>query len=202
MKKIIIILFTCLLSTANLSAQTDTSLVLVKALDSSIITDVKYATEFNFTKKVLYPSAKVYLRHDAAVQLVKVNDFLKRTFNYRLKVFDGYRPLSVQKIMWKVMPDERFVANPAKGSRHNRGGAVDVTLVDSNGLELEMGTPYDDFTEKAASEYSGISDRAKANRKLLNLAMMQYGFIRLDTEWWHFDYTGWEKYSILDEPIK
>jgi zinc D-Ala-D-Ala dipeptidase len=202
MKKLIIIIITCFLSAANLFAQADTSLVLLKSLDSSIITDVKYATEFNFTKKVLYPSAKIYLRHDAAVQLVKVNDFLKRTFNYRLKVFDGYRPLSVQKIMWKVMPDEKFVANPAKGSRHNRGCAVDVTLVDANGIELEMGTPYDDFTEKAAPEYPDISDRAKSNRKILNLAMMQFGFIRLETEWWHFDYTGWEKYSILDEPIK
>jgi len=202
MNKTFLITITILLFFSPLFAQSDTSLVLLKALDPTIITDVKYATEYNFTKKVLYPSAKIYLRHNAAVQLLKVNDFLKRTFNYRLKIFDGYRPLSVQKIMWKILPDERFVANPAKGSRHNRGCAVDVTLVDSNGLELEMGTPYDDFTEKAAPEYPDISDRAKSNRKILNIAMMQFGFIRLETEWWHFDYTGWEKYSILDEPIK
>jgi D-alanyl-D-alanine dipeptidase len=183
-------------------AQTDTSLVLLKSIDSTIITDVKYATRNNFTKNVLYSSDKVYLRHAAAVQLAKVNQFLKKSFNLRIKVFDGYRPLSVQKFMWSILPDEKYVADPAKGSRHNRGCAVDLTLINSDGFELDMGTPFDDFTEKAHPGFTGISERAKTNRKILNLAMMQYGFVRMETEWWHFDYSGWEKYSILDTPVK
>ncbi len=186
----------------SLFAQTDTSLVLLTSLDSTIITDVKYATENNFTKKVLYPAAKVYLRSEAAKQLVKVNEFLKKTFKLRIKVYDGYRPLSVQKLMWGILPDENYVADPAKGSRHNRGCAVDLTLIDENGLELDMGTPYDDFTEKARPDYPGIDERAKANRKILNLAMVQFGFKQMETEWWHFDFHGWENYSILDIPIK
>ena len=199
--KLKIILF-FILYTAALFGQTDTSLVLVSSLDSTIITDVKYATENNFTHKVLYPSAKVYLRHDAAVQLAKANEFLKKTYNLRIKIFDGYRPLSVQKYMWSILPNENFVADPAKGSRHNRGCAADVTLVDQAGRELDMGTQFDDFTPKARPDYQDISDRAAANRKILKLAMMQFGFIQMETEWWHFDFNGWEKYSILDIPIK
>ena len=199
--KLKIILF-FILYTAALFGQTDTSLVLVSSLDSTIITDVRYATENNFTHKVLYPSAKVYLRHDAAVQLAKANEFLKKTYNLRIKIFDGYRPLSVQKYMWSIMPNENFVADPAKGSRHNRGCAADVTLIDQSGRELDMGTQFDDFTPKARPDYQDISDRAAANRKILKLAMMQFGFIQMETEWWHFDFNGWEKYSILDIPIK
>lgn len=186
----------------SLFAQTDTSLVLIKKLDHTIVTDVKYATTDNFTKKVLYPSGNVYLRHDPALQLIKANEFLKKAFNMRIKVFDGYRPLSVQKFMWSILPNEKFVADPAKGSRHNRGCAVDLTLIDSNGFELDMGTPYDDFTDKARPDCANISERAKANRKILNLAMIQFGFTQMETEWWHFDYSGWEKYSILDVPVK
>ncbi len=199
--KLKIILF-FILYTAALFGQTDTSLVLVSSLDSTIITDVRYATENNFTHKVLYPSAKVYLRHDAAVQLAKANEFLKKTYNLRIKIFDGYRPLSVQKYMWSILPNENFVADPAKGSRHNRGCAADVTLIDQSGRELDMGTQFDDFTPKARPDYQDISDRAAANRKILKLAMMQFGFIQMETEWWHFDFNGWEKYSILDIPIK
>lgn len=202
MKKIKFLLIFFFLSGYAVYSQTDTSLVLLKGLDSTIITDVKYATENNFTKKVLYPSAKIYLRAEAARQLIKVNEFLKRTFNLRIKVFDGYRPLSVQKQMWAILPDENYVADPAKGSRHNRGCAVDLTLVDENGMELDMGTHYDDFTEKARPDFPGIDERAKANRKILNLAMMQFGFKQLETEWWHFDFHGWENYSILDIPVK
>ncbi len=182
--------------------QTDTSLVLIRSLDSTIVTDVKYATENNFTKKILYPSAKIYLRQAAALQLVKVNDYLKKTYSFDIKVFDGYRPLSVQKFMWSILPDERFVANPVKGSRHNRGAAVDLTLIDSIGNELDMGTPYDDFTDKAKPDYPDITESVKANRKILKEAMNKFGFIQFETEWWHFDFTGWEKYSILDIPIE
>jgi len=127
---------------------------------------------------------------------------LKEKYNLRLKVYDGYRPLSVQKKMWAIMPDERYVANPAKGSRHNRGCAVDLTLVDSLGNELDMGTPYDDFTEKSHIDYKNLPPEVLRNRRILQEAMTKFNFILMRTEWWHFDYKGWEKYPILDIPIK
>ena len=119
-----------------------------------------------------------------------------------LKVWDCYRPLSVQKILWSIVPDERYVANPAKGSRHNRGCAVDLTLVDSLGNELPMPTKYDDFTEKAHRDYYNLPDTVIKNRKILEDVMKKYGFIPLPTEWWHFDAQGWENFSILDIPLK
>lgn len=100
--------------------------------------------------------------------------------------------------MWQVKPDSRYVANPTNGSRHNRGAAVDLTLVDRNGKELEMPTGFDDFTVKAHRNYTGASAQAKKNRKVLEDAMKKYGFIPLPTEWWHFDAPGWDKFVILD----
>jgi D-alanyl-D-alanine dipeptidase len=96
--------------------------------------------------------------------------------------------------MWQVFPNPNYVANPTKGSRHNRGAAVDLTLVDGNGKELEMPTRFDDFTERAHRDYNGASAQAKKNRKLLEDAMKKYGFIPLATEWWHFDAPGWDKF--------
>jgi D-alanyl-D-alanine dipeptidase len=104
--------------------------------------------------------------------------------------------------MWKMVLDERYVADPAKGSRHNRGAAVDLTLVDSTGMELEMPTGYDDFTEKAHRDYKGASSTALRNRQLLEDVMQRHSFIPLPTEWWHFDATDWKTFSILDEPLE
>jgi D-alanyl-D-alanine dipeptidase len=121
------------------------------------------------------------------------------TLGLGLKIYDGYRPLSVQKKMWAVMPDDRFVANPAKGSRHNRGAAVDVTLVRADGSELPMPTLFDDFTEKAfRTAITGISTEALRNSATLQRVMEKHGFKGLATEWWHFDEVGWERYEILD----
>ncbi|MEJ5306636.1 MAG: M15 family metallopeptidase [Ignavibacteria bacterium] len=177
-------------------------LVNIQELDSTILVDVRYATENNFTGQKLYETNKVYLIKEAAESLVKVNQYLKKKYNLRLKIFDGYRPLFVQKKMWAIMPDERYVANPAKGSRHNRGCAVDLTLVDSLGNELDMGTPYDDFTEKSQIDYKNLPERVLQNRKILQEAMTKFNFLPMRTEWWHFDYKGWEKYPILDIKIK
>ena len=146
--------FVLLAAMISLKAQTDTSLVLVKNIDSTIVEDVRYATTNNFTGQVLYPSSKVYLRLAAAEKLAEANKYLKENYNYRIKVFDGYRPLHVQKIMWQIMPDDRYVADPKKGSKHNRGAAVDITLIDSTGAQLDMGTPYDNFTKKAHYTYT------------------------------------------------
>ena len=177
-------------------------LVNIQELDSTILIDVRYATKNNFTGQKLYETDKVYLIKEAAQDLVKANKYLKEKYNLRLKIYDGYRPLSVQKKMWAIMPDDRYVANPAKGSRHNRGCAVDLTLVDSLGNELDMGTLYDDFTEKAHIDYEKLPTDVLKNRKILQEAMTKFNFTPMRTEWWHFDYKGWEKYPILDIPIK
>lgn len=192
-------LFVFLLAFSFAFAQSDTSLVFLGKIDSTIATDVRYATKNNFTHRVLYPSAKVYLRKVVAEHLKMVNDYVKQKYNLRLKVFDGYRPLSVQKKMWKIVPDSRYVANPKNGSRHNRGAAVDLTLIDSTGKELDMGTGFDNFTEKAHYNYSGLTEEQKKNRKILRDAMIKFGFEPLETEWWHFDYHGWKKFHILDK---
>ncbi|MFA7418300.1 MAG: M15 family metallopeptidase [Melioribacteraceae bacterium] len=182
-------------------AQEDTLIVALKSIDSTIVQDVRYATANNFTKQVLYPTAKVFLRKIAAEQLAKANDFLNGSHNLRIKIFDGFRPLFVQKIMWQILPDDRYVANPAKGSRHNRGAAVDITLIDAEGNELDMGTPYDDFTERASFASKDVSEKAYTNRKLLRDVMIQFGFVPLETEWWHFDFKDWKKFGILDTGI-
>ncbi len=185
----------------NIPAQNDSSLVLLKYIDSTIVQDVRYATTNNFTGKVLYPSNKVYLRFLAAKKLSAANKFLKENYNLGLKIYDGYRPLSVQKIMWEILPDDRYVADPVKGSRHNRGAAVDVTLIDQNGNELDMGTQYDDFTNKANYGFSDLPDGVKQNRKLLRDIMARFGFSPINSEWWHFDLDGWSGFSVLDIPI-
>jgi len=180
--------------------QKDTSLLWINSLDSTIVTDVRYATADNFTGQVLYSSSKVLLRAEAAKKIVEANARLLKEKGLRLKIYDGYRPLSVQKKMWVIMPDDRYVANPAKGSRHNRGCAVDLTIIDKDGNELPMGTAYDDFTEKAHFNYKGLSSEERANRDLLRSLMIESGFEPITSEWWHFDFKGWQGYSILDIP--
>ncbi len=185
----------------NLFAQTDTVIVSLKSIDSTIVQDVRYATTNNFTKQVLYPSAKVFLRKIAAEHLAQANEFLKKNYNVGIKIFDGCRPLFVQEIMWQILPDDRYVADPAKGSRHNRGAAVDITLIDASGNELDMGTPYDDFTERASFASKDVSEKAYSNRKLLRETMIQFGFLPIESEWWHFDFKDWNKFGILDMGI-
>lgn len=185
-----------------LSAQSDTSIVPLWSIDSTIVTDVRYATTNNFTGKILYPTDKVYARKIVAEALSKVHNYLKENHNLRIKIFDGYRPLSVQKKMWEIFPDDRYIANPATGSRHNRGAAVDITIIDSTGAQLDMGTEYDNFTEKAHYAYSDLSDEVKSNRMLLRNTMMKFSFQPITTEWWHFDFDGWKRFSILNVEIK
>lgn len=183
--------------TAKSSLPYDARLIDIRTVNPKIALDIRYATTNNFLKKQLYPVARCVLRGAAAKRLSQVQDDLEKK-GLGLKVYDCYRPLSVQKQMWQIMPDSRYVANPAQGSRHNRGAAVDITLVDSKGKELEMPTGFDDFTERASRSYSGASTQAKKNRQLLEDAMKKYGFIPLATEWWHFDAPGWDKFAVLD----
>ena len=191
-----------LLAVLAVSAQVDTAIVYLGSIDSTIVMDVKYATTDNFVGKVLYSTNKVYLRTVVAEKLSAANSYLKENYNLSIKIFDGYRPLSVQKQMWEIYPDDRYVANPIKGSRHNRGAAVDITLIDSDGNELEMGTPYDDFTNKAHYAYQNLPKQVLENRKLLREVMDKFGFDPITSEWWHFDFRGWTKFPILDFQIK
>ncbi len=177
------------------------NLVEVRSINPNIQLDIRYATDSNFTHQRLYPVAKCYLRKEAAESLSAVQKELEK-MGLGLKVFDGYRPLSIQKKMWKIFPDDRYVANPATGSRHNRGAAVDVTLVDSLGHELEMPTGFDDFTDRAHRDYNNLPKNEIQDRKFLQEVMERHGFVGLSTEWWHFDLKDWKKYPIVDIPIK
>lgn len=172
-------------------------LVEIKKLCPSIVLDIRYATANNFTGKVVYSSPRCFMRRTTAEKLIKVQEELAK-FGLGLKIFDAYRPRRVQYKFWELVPDERYVANPAKGSKHNRGTAVDCTLVMSDGAELAMPTEFDDFTEKAHRDYKKLPAKVIRNRELLENIMTKHGFIGLPTEWWHFDDTDWEKYDLLD----
>jgi zinc D-Ala-D-Ala dipeptidase len=176
-------------------------LVDLRRVAPSIRLDIRYATTQNFTHIQLYSQPRCLLRATVAQQLAKVQMDLTKQ-GLRLKVYDCYRPLSVQRQMWKLVPDERYVANPANGSRHNRGAAVDLTLVDRQGHELPMPTTFDDFTERAWRSYAGGSERSRQNSRTLERAMQRRGFAPLPTEWWHFDGPGWENFPVIDLPLE
>ena len=173
-------------------------LVPLKAFITDLITDFKYASSDNFTGIVLYKDPAAFVRLPAALALQKVQLELAKK-GVGLKVFDAYRPYSVTEKMWKIVPDERYAANPAKGSGHNRGAAVDVTLVDlATRQELAMPTPFDNFTEKAHHNYMQLSKEVLYNRALLKNTMEKYGFKALSTEWWHYSLPDAEKFELLD----
>ncbi|HDL18555.1 MAG TPA: peptidase M15 [Bacteroidetes bacterium] len=176
-------------------------LVLVSDLDSTIVIDLPYASQNNFVGKVLYDTSLCYLRKSVAERLIRVQKRLQKQ-GLGLKIWDGYRPRPVQWTMWQLVPDPRYVADPKKGSRHNRGAAVDVTLVDSAGYELPMPTYFDDFSEKAHRDYQNLPENMIQNRGTLSAAMQAEGFIPLSSEWWHFDAPNWQTYSLLDILLK
>jgi zinc D-Ala-D-Ala dipeptidase len=178
------------------------ALVEIIRLDTTIRLDIRYATPNNFTGHAVYPSARAFLRLPAAEALLRVHRAL-RPRGYRIVVFDAYRPWSVTKTFWDVTPTElrKFVANPVYGSRHNRGCAVDCSLVDTNGNEVPMPTGYDDFSERAGAWYAGGTQEQRTARDLLRSAMEREGFTVNPDEWWHFDYAGWRDYPVLDLPF-
>ena len=163
--------------------------------------DVRYATANNFMKTPLYPVAKAYLRAPAARALQNVQrDLAPRGLG--IKVFDGYRPYRVTEAMWEPIKNPDYVADPAKGSRHNRGAAVDLTLISlATGEELPMPTAYDDFTERAAHAFTDLPADALTNRALLREVMTKHGFEPLPSEWWHYDFAGWREYELMDVPL-
>ncbi|MDR3665515.1 MAG: M15 family metallopeptidase [Ignavibacteriaceae bacterium] len=160
--------------------------------------DIKYATKNNFVGVPVYTEAKAFLRLPAAYALKKVQAELKKR-GLGLKVYDAYRPYSVTVLFYDKIRDTDFVASPWEGSRHNRGCAVDVSIINlKTGKELEMPTKIDDFTFKAHPDYKDIPDTVKSNRTLLFNVMKKYGFSQFPTEWWHFDFSGWINYFLMD----
>jgi D-alanyl-D-alanine dipeptidase len=177
-------------------------LVDVRRLVPGVVLDVRYATPDNFMHEPLYRVAAVLLRREPAQELRDAQAELAAR-GVGLKVFDGYRPYSITERMWEPIRNPDFVADPAKGSRHNRGAAVDLTLVDAaTGRELAMPTPYDDFTARARQDFNDLPPDVLANRALLRDVMTRHGFDPLPTEWWHFDYRGWQKFELMDVPLE
>jgi D-alanyl-D-alanine dipeptidase len=192
--------FAILLLLLAVPARADDVLIDIATVAPSVKLDLRYATADNFMKKKLYPVARCLLHREVAVALADVaRDLAARHLG--LKLWDCYRPLSIQKKFWALLPDERYVADPQKGSRHNRGAAVDVTLVDEKGHELVMPTPFDEFSPRAHRDFTGASPAAANNRSLLEAAMARRGFTGLPTEWWHFDFRGWERWPVADQPL-
>lgn len=168
-----------------------------------LITDFRYATLDNFTHEILYRNPLAFLRLNVAKALGNVQKELISS-GLSLKIWDAYRPYSVTKKMWQIVPDERYAANPAKGSGHNRGAAIDLTIVDlKTGKELRMPTGYDDFRENAHHSFQNLDKEQIDNRNLLRAVMEKHGFTALETEWWHYSWPNASKlFDVLDLSFK
>ncbi len=175
-------------------------------LDPTVHLDIRYATPNNFTGRAVYRQARAFLQRPAAEAMLRAHRALAAS-GYGIVVFDGYRPWSVTKLFWEVVtPSDRargFVANPAKGSKHNRGCAVDLSLYGlSTGVEAAMPSAYDEFSDRAGPDYAGGPPELRARRDLLRRTMEAEGFEVDPGEWWHYNYRTWREYPILDVPFE
>lgn len=168
----------------------------LRRLDPSIRNDLRYATDSNFVGEQLYECGRCFLRPEVAKAVVAAQQELQQQ-GLGLKMFDCYRPRPIQWKLWEKVPNPGYVADPRKGSVHNRGGAVDLTIIDEEGRPLDMGTPYDFFGRKAYHTYTGLADSVLANRRLLKNLMESHGFRSIRTEWWHYSYTK-KNYPLSD----
>lgn len=187
----------------QVSADSMQKMIEIKTVIPTIVYDLRYATHNNFTHRKLYESGKqTFLRLPVVNALQKVQNDLAKS-DYGLKLFDAYRPYAVTKKMWDLIHDERYVADPSKGSGHNRGLAVDLTIIDlKNGNELDMGTGFDNFSDTAHHSFNNLSGTVLQNRKLLKETMEKYGFKALETEWWHYSWPNDRNYEVLDFDFK
>jgi len=222
MKKVVYILISlsfviisCSVSSSNQVNMTDAidngdsitnhELVDILTLDATFELDIRYATDNNFTGQAVYTpeEARCLLRKPVAEALVAVHADLKEQ-GYRLKIFDCFRPIAVQQRLFEVVPDPDYVAQPefdengvpVRGSKHNRGAAVDLTLLKLDGSAVEMPTDYDDFSERAHPADPEMSEHHRVNVNILADAMVKRGFTPIRTEWWHFDGPNWEVYPL------
>lgn len=168
----------------------------INELIPDAIIDLKYQSIDNFIGRQVYDKPYDLLRQRTLKKLAKAADIL-RSQRYRLIIWDAYRPLKVQQIFWDIVQDDMYVAHPSKGSRHNRGCAVDVTLADINGKELSMPSKFDDFTSEARADREDLGLEVKERLEKLQSAMKEAGFSMYVNEWWHFNDTEWEKYKIV-----
>ncbi len=172
----------------------------LKSIIPSIIYELRYATHNNFMRRLMYPAGTnvTFLRHPAALALRKVQEELQ-TKGLGLKIFDAYRPWSVTAKFWELVKDERYVANPSKGSGHNRGIAVDLTIIHlQTGKELDMGTGFDNFTDTAHHVFTQLPEEVLQNRILLKSIMEKNGFRAFESEWWHYFLAEGNRFEILD----
>jgi D-alanyl-D-alanine dipeptidase len=175
-------------------------LVELITLDPTIKLDIRYATTNDFLQTPVYTQARAFLQRPAAEAVVRANRELK-PYGYGIIIHDGYRPWYVTKIFWDATPNDKkiFVANPAAGSRHNRGCAVDLSLYDlKTGEEVKMPSGYDEMTKRAYADYPGGTAGERTRRDLLRRVMEKQGFTVNPTEWWHFDFKDWKQYPILN----
>ncbi|MBP2831686.1 M15 family metallopeptidase [Aquimarina sp. U1-2] len=184
--------------TSTIEDASDTNdFINIERISNDFVLDMRYATKNNFLKEKVYACAKCYVRDEVADALIEANqDFIKQ--GYRIKFFDCYRPHSVQKKMWKIYPNPGYVANPKGGSIHNKGAAVDITLVKLDGSTVDMGTDFDHFGKEAHHAYRNHAEDVLKHRKLLKETMNKHGFRTIRTEWWHYNYKNSLKYKISD----
>lgn len=189
-------------STANIKEkpELDYELALWKEIinTNGVLLDIRYATVSNFTKAQIYECARCFLRPELALIINKIHDDIQKRYGYGLKLYDCYRPRSAQQKLWDIVPSAMYVTPPKKGSMHNRGLAVDLTIVDENGIELDMGTDYDFFGKEAHRTYVHPDPEVRKNRNLLKLLMEAHGLTGIRTEWWHYslktvfyDFSDW-----------
>ena len=198
MKNIIFLIYLFTLYSISQTSQTLNNFVDLKDYDKNFKYDIRYATSNNFLKEAIYDCEKCLLLPEVAQALTKASYYFC-DLGYQIKIFDCYRPLSAQKKMWKIYPNPRYVANPyTKKSVHNRAAAVDLTLVDFNGKQLDMGTTYDFFGKKAHQDFKDLPADVLKNRKLLREGLEKFGFHIIRTEWWHYDYGKAYAYPVFD----
>lgn len=197
------LLAVALVIAATASAQTEEPLVNIREFVPDIVLDLRYAGLDNFLHQKLYTVPECYVALSAARRLAVVQDSL-RTRGLGLKVFDAYRPRSVQFLMWEILPNATYVANPVSGSAHNRGGAVDVSLVNlASGAELVMPTAFDHFGPEAWHDYTELPAEAIANRELLRSIMENVGgFQSYQAEWWHYSLQSANVFPLLDFQLR
>ena len=174
---------------APLASLIDTTFIRLADYSDGFAYDLRYATDNNFLKEKVYDCAECYTRVKTAKALITANEEFKKV-GMKIKFYDCYRPNSVQYKMWKIVPNPQYVANPVKGSIHNKGGAVDITLVTLDGEELDMGTDFDFFGKRAYHDNFNLPQEILDNRKLLKETMEKYGFWSTRTEWWHYNLNG------------
>lgn len=186
----------------SIKSDPNNELVEIKKAIPNITLDIRYATQNNFMQQVMYRQARAFARKPVVDALKKIQQELNKK-GLGLKIFDGYRPYAITVEFYKKASDKNFVANPAKGSKHNRGCAVDLTLINlKTGKELPMPTPYDSFSAAAAANYEPVSPVQRKNRNLLISTMAKYGLRVLENEWWHYDFVGWKNYQLMDIPFE